>query len=135
MRKVLAVQGVYYLITGIWPLLSMRSFEAVTGPKTDDWLVQTVGVLAAAIGATLIYSILLKAPSREAVFLSIVSAAGFLAVDVIFVSLGRISAIYLVDAVVQIILLLGLLVSAWVQRPMFLDHVEVDVPKCKNGSL
>jgi hypothetical protein len=28
------VQGTYYLITGIWPLLSVRTFMLVTGPKT-----------------------------------------------------------------------------------------------------
>ncbi|MCI0462876.1 MAG: hypothetical protein L0Z62_38510 [Gemmataceae bacterium] len=28
-----AVQGVYYLLAGVWPLLSLGTFEAVTGPK------------------------------------------------------------------------------------------------------
>ena len=31
----------------------IRTFEAVTGPKTDLWLVKTVGVLVAVIGAVL----------------------------------------------------------------------------------
>ena len=31
----------------------MRSFLAVTGPKTDLWLVRTVGVVVLAIGVTL----------------------------------------------------------------------------------
>jgi hypothetical protein len=43
-------QAAYYLMTGLWPLFHRRSFEAVTGPKTDYWLVRTVGVLVAAIG-------------------------------------------------------------------------------------
>jgi hypothetical protein len=42
-------QGAYYLLTGVWPLLSLRTFELVTGPKTDDWLVRTVGVLVLAV--------------------------------------------------------------------------------------
>ena len=50
----LAAQGVYYILTGLWPLVSMQSFELVTGPKTDDWLVQTVGLLLAVIGMTLL---------------------------------------------------------------------------------
>jgi hypothetical protein len=53
MRTILTLQAIYYLFTGIWPLVHLASFEAVTGPKTDDWLVQTVGVLAAVIGAAL----------------------------------------------------------------------------------
>lgn len=39
------LQGLYYSISGIWPLLSIDTFMAVTGPKTDIWLVKTVGVL------------------------------------------------------------------------------------------
>jgi hypothetical protein len=31
----------------------MPSFEAVTGPKRERWLVRTVGVLVLAIGGTL----------------------------------------------------------------------------------
>lgn len=30
-----AVQGTFYLATGIWPLVHIESFVAVTGPKTD----------------------------------------------------------------------------------------------------
>ena len=116
MRSILAAQGLYYLITGIWPLVSIRTFEMVTGPKTDDWLVQTVGVLAVAIGATLLYSVRLKGPTREGVFLSVVSAVGFLAVDVVFVFLGIISTIYLADAVAQGLFLLGFFVAMVAHR-------------------
>jgi hypothetical protein len=37
-------QGVFYLATGLWPLLNIRTFERVTGPKTDKWFVKTAGV-------------------------------------------------------------------------------------------
>jgi hypothetical protein len=42
-RRILALQALYYLATGLWPLVHLPSFEAVTGPKTDDWLVHMVG--------------------------------------------------------------------------------------------
>jgi hypothetical protein len=29
------IQGLYYGMTGRWPLLSLGTFERVTGPKTD----------------------------------------------------------------------------------------------------
>jgi len=29
------IQGVYYLLTGLWPLVSIETFQMVTGPKTD----------------------------------------------------------------------------------------------------
>lgn len=54
--KVALVQGIYFLITGIWPLLSMKTFLLITGPKTDLWLVKTFGLILAVIGAVLLYA-------------------------------------------------------------------------------
>jgi hypothetical protein len=54
-RSVLRAQGGYYLVTGLWPLVHLASFEAITGPKVDDWLVRMVGLLAAVIGATAVW--------------------------------------------------------------------------------
>jgi hypothetical protein len=113
MRLILLMQGVYYVITGIWPLVSMRTFEMVTGPKTDDWLVQTVGVLAATIGTTLVVGSRRRPANRETLVLSILSALSFGAVDVVFALSGVISRIYLVDAAIQgvIVLAHGLIVA------------------------
>ncbi len=41
---VAAAQAVYYVLTGVWPLVSMKTFLKVTGPKTDLWLVRTIGL-------------------------------------------------------------------------------------------
>jgi hypothetical protein len=108
MRILLSIQGIYYLVTGIWPLVSLQTFEAVTGPKTDDWLVQTVGVLAATIGATLLIGCVRDKPSRETLSLSVLAALAFTGVDVVFVALGVISRIYLVDAAAQVLALIAL---------------------------
>jgi len=48
------VQAWYYLVTGVWPLVNISSFQLVTGPKTDLWLVKTVGVLVTVISVTLL---------------------------------------------------------------------------------
>ena len=56
MRRMAQAQGVFNVVGGLWPLVSMRTFEAVYGPKTDRWLVQTVGGLLTAIGATQLIS-------------------------------------------------------------------------------
>jgi hypothetical protein len=37
-----AFQAAFYITTGVWPLLHRRSFECVTGRKTD-LVAQTVG--------------------------------------------------------------------------------------------
>ena len=54
--RVAQAQGLYYTATGLWPLVSMKTFERVTGPKHDDWLVKTVGLLIMAVGVTLIHA-------------------------------------------------------------------------------
>jgi len=104
------VQGIYYLITGIWPLLHLPSFEKVSGPKTDKWLVRTVGVLITAIGAVLCLAAARRKPLAEPEIptLAVGSAAGLTAIDVIYVAKGRISPIYLLDALLEIVLM-----AAW----------------------
>ena len=47
------LQAIFYIATGVWPFVSIRTFEAVTGPKVDRWLVKTVGALVAVIGCAL----------------------------------------------------------------------------------
>lgn len=100
-----AAQGLYYLITGIWPILSIRSFEAVTGPKRDRWLVQTVGMLIAVVGATLLLGARRRHVTKEVRFLGVASAVGFIGVDVIFNLMRKIGPVYLLDALAQLILI------------------------------
>ena len=54
LRRVAAVQGAYFVLTGIWPLFGINSFQAVTGAKTDLWLVYTVGCLVAWLAARVV---------------------------------------------------------------------------------
>ncbi len=37
-HAVALAQAVLYVATGVWPLVHMRSFEAVTGRKRERWL-------------------------------------------------------------------------------------------------
>ena len=101
-------QGIYYLLTGIWPLVSPGTFQKVTGPKTDDWLVKTVGVLVAVIGGVLTMAGLRRQSTREIPMLAIGSAAGLAAIDVIYAAKDRISRVYLLDAVLE-----AVIVGAW----------------------
>jgi hypothetical protein len=108
------VQGVYFLFTGIWPIVHIRSFMAVTGPKVDLWLVKTVGVIVTAIGATICLAVWRREVSSQTMFLATASAAGLMAIDVIYVLKGRISPIYLADAAVELVL-----VGGWVAVTIF----------------
>jgi len=101
-NRVALGQGVFYLVTGIWPLLSIRSFEAITGPKTDRWLVKTAGVLIAAVGAGLTLAGGRGRVTPELATVAIGSAAGLTAIDLVYVGNGRISRVYLLDAVAEV---------------------------------
>ena len=96
------VQGGYYLLTGLWPLVHMESFERVTGRKTDKWLVRTVGLLAAAIGTGLLQAGSRGHLPRELRTVAQLSALGFIAVELPTVLRRRISPIYLADAAAEL---------------------------------
>ena len=105
---VLTVQGAYYLATGVSPFVSRRLFERVTGPKTEWWLVQTVGVLVTAVGAGLLSAGARDRATPELVAVAAGCAAGLAAIDTVHVARGRISPVYLLDAVAEVALLAGL---------------------------
>lgn len=100
-RPVAAVQGAYFLLTGLWPLFGIDSFQAVTGPKFDLWLVYTVGVVVAAIGLALLVAAATGRITPEVGVLALGSAAGLAGIDLVFVSRGVISWVYLLDAAAE----------------------------------
>lgn len=100
------LQGIYYLVTGIWPLVHMPSFLAVTGPKTDLWLVRTAGVLITAIGVPLLLAGWRNEVTPEIALLAVGAAAGLTAIDVYYSLKGVISKVYLLDAVPEVVLIL-----------------------------
>lgn len=100
--KVALIQGVFYVATGVWPLVDIVSFQVVTGPKTDLWLVRTVGVLVTVVGAVLISASRRRRITDEIVLLATGSALGLAAIDLIYSLSGRISPIYLADAAAEI---------------------------------
>ncbi len=102
--KLALIQGLFYVATGVWPLIDIVSFQIVTGPKTDLWLVRTVGVLVTVIGAVLIAASRTRRVSLEIVMLAVGSALGLAAIDLRYALAGRISAVYLADAAVEIAL-------------------------------
>jgi hypothetical protein len=106
------VQGVYFLLTGLWPLVSIDTFQAVTGPKHDLWLAQTVGVLVLVIGCMLCLAAYRRQTSPEVVLIALGSALALAGVDAFFFSHGRISAPYLLDAAIQLCLV-GLWLASW----------------------
>jgi hypothetical protein len=109
-------QGAFWLASGVWPLAHYRSFEAVTGPKEDDWLVKTIGALIATVGATLMAAGVKRRVTPEVALLGAASAAALSFADVFFVSKKRISRVYLLDLVAEAPFLAGWAAHALMTR-------------------
>lgn len=101
-------QGAYWLLTGIWPIVHIRSFEAITGPKQDKWLVKTAGLLISCIGGYLLWKGAEARTEDADAVLGCSAAASLTAIDVWYTAEGRISPIYLADAAAE----LGI-IGAW----------------------
>ena len=109
-RDVAFSQGVYFLATGMWPLLHLQSFESMTGPKADKWLVRTVGMLVGVTGAVLLRAAVRDRVTPEISALGVASAASLGAVDTLYAIRGQVSRIYLADSAVH-----GAFVAGWAQ--------------------
>ncbi len=130
------VQGTYYSLTGIWPLVSVESFQQITGRKTDHlvtgnegdhWLVMTVAVLVLAIGLAIVFAAWRRACPAEIALLAILSALGLTGIDIVYVYRGAIPPVYLVDAVAEVLLLLtwsGTLLPATLLRGTLLRGIH-----------
>jgi hypothetical protein len=110
-RSLAIGQGIFYAITGFWPILSRETFEKVTGPKHDFWLVNTVGVIIGSIGLMMISAGYNRRVTPEIRGIGMSAAAGLTAIDIVYVKKKRISPVYLLDAAAETILIFSWLIS------------------------
>jgi hypothetical protein len=106
-RRLARTQAFYYAATGVWPLVNIHSFERITGPKTERWLVKTVGALVTAIGVSLALAARNDPGKAETFVLATGSAAALGTIDAAYVAKRRISPVYLLDALAQAALLIA----------------------------
>ena len=103
-------QGIFYMATGLWPIVHLRSFERVTGPKSERWLVKAMGALIATVGTTLVIGAR-ERPSRALRFLGMGAAAALGGSALWYAARRRISPIYFADAALE-----GALIAGWTIR-------------------
>lgn len=107
-RALATGQGLYWAASGIWPLVHLPSFEAVTGPKPGQrWLVRTLGVLILVVGGTLALAGRRGRVTPELRLLGAAGAAGLGGAGGWYAAKGRIAPIYLADAALEAALVLG----------------------------
>jgi hypothetical protein len=111
------IHGAFNIVSGAWPLLHRRSFEAVFGPKEDRWLMYTVAGLLVSVGYTQLRA---GTPASwiHARRLGVATASTLLIIDAVYVPRGVIKRTYLLDAVAE-----AALIGAWVHvsRPRTID--------------
>jgi len=78
-----------------------------TGLEADHWLLMTVSLLITSISMTLLLAAYRKTRLVEIGVLAVISAASLVAIDVIYVARGVILPIYLLDAVIEVPLILA----------------------------
>ena len=101
------LQAAYYVATGVWAILHLRSFEAITGSKTDKWLVKSMAWLFVVIGLQLWTS----GRAAEVAVLGIGVPIVIAGADIYYSLVRRrISRVYLLDAALEVIFVVGWLV-------------------------
>lgn len=111
-KTLILIQGIYYFLTALWPLIHIKSFEKITGPKTDHWLVYTVSALI--ICSSLVFLSTALGPfmeGKEVLILSFSNAIALSIVEIFFSLKNVISKIYLLDAAAEISLVIALIFS------------------------
>jgi hypothetical protein len=106
-RNLVIIQSGYTFVTAVWPLVHIESFIYVTGPKQDVWLVKTVGALLIPIAVTLASFLYFDTNRAPAILLGALTALAFISIDVYYSLKNVISDIYLYDAVLELMFLIG----------------------------
>ncbi|MGP4002235.1 hypothetical protein [Streptomyces sp. 8N706] len=103
--RVARAQGVFNVASGAWPLLDLRGFERVFGPRRmkaeQDWLVRTVSGLLVSTGWSQLASCSAPACLVQARRAGLGTALTLLAVDVVYVPAGQARRSHLLDALVE----------------------------------
>ncbi|GAB0157916.1 hypothetical protein CHRYSEOSP005_32100 [Chryseobacterium sp. Alg-005] len=97
------VQGIYFFITGVWPLIHLKSFMEVTGPKTDIWLVQTVAVLILSHSMLFFYIAFKKRILPVYALMGMITTSGLAIIELYYYFQGTLKWVYFIDSVIEIL--------------------------------
>ncbi len=113
-------QGLFNVVGGLWPIVSLRSFEAVFGPKSDVPVQMASGGLFLTTGIALLTAPATEAGIEHARRVGVAAAATYLVIDLIYVPKRELRPTYLLDAAME----LGWLYAWWRTRRRRPDDVQ-----------
>ncbi len=102
-------QGCFCLVLGVWPAAGFAALLRVTGQKADRWSLTLAGLLLATIGLNMLITAIRRDVAFEVYVMGMMTAVSLAATDLIFVIARSIPAVYLLDAVAEM-----LFVTLWV---------------------
>jgi hypothetical protein len=85
-RTVRRIQGVYYVATGLWPVVATDHYMDATGQTSHAWAARTLGAAVAGLGLALAADVI---PDRHARRASIGAAVLLAAGAAYFVARGK----------------------------------------------
>jgi len=108
-------QGLYYFVTGLWPLLSFATYQSMTGIAATGGMAQMFGVSLVIMAIVIAMASIRQAVSLEILVLAVGSGAVIALAEFVLVAQRILPKVYLIDMVARIVLI-GLWVSAWTIR-------------------
>lgn len=113
MRALVVIQGSYYMVSALWPLIHIESYMWLVGPITDVWLAKTVATMVIAISITMFFHLILNTDSRPLILLGIATSLAFAYTDTYYTVNGTLSSIYFLDAAAEFLFLITWTVFAF----------------------
>lgn len=99
--RVARAQGIFNIVGGAWPIVSLRTFEWVYGDKQEEWLQKASGGLFLASGVALLMAEDSPDGIRTARRIGVGVALTYLLIDLVYVPKRRIPKTYLQDALCE----------------------------------
>jgi hypothetical protein len=103
------LQGVYYVVSGLWPVVHASSYQHYTGGHdlTDLWLLRTLGAVLAVVGLSLLWAVRRRSVAPEAVIMAGGVAAVLAIMDMANIAVKAYPPIYCIDCLIQVGFLFG----------------------------
>lgn len=99
------IQGAYWCVGALWPIIHINSFLWVTGPKDELWLVRCLSMLMLVVGTVLFFAGNKQRITPEIKWLGIGGALVMAFTDFFYVFSGEIREVYLIDGLAELLLI------------------------------
>lgn len=98
------VQGVYYIVLGLWPVVHAASFQRLTGglDLSDLWQLRTLGLVLAVIGVSLLWAVRRRSVAPEAAIVACGVAAVMAIMNLVNITVKAYPPIYCFDCLIQV---------------------------------